>query len=71
MKLDKNQYQCPRCKDILTSEHNYDFKRCSCGAVAIDGGANQRIIEFEMLDEQQKEKDAGSVNAEPGEAGKP
>lgn len=37
-KLNKNQRICPKCKDILTSESNYDFKKCCCGYLTIDGG---------------------------------
>jgi len=47
MKLDKNQHQCPRCNEILTSKHDHDLQRCSCGALAIDGGENLRVIEVE------------------------
>lgn len=33
-----NRIQCIYCKDIIESKENHDFKRCSCGRVAIDGG---------------------------------
>ncbi len=36
--LKENQRICTKCKDILTSENNYDLKECSCGYLAIDGG---------------------------------
>ncbi len=45
--MKKNQYECPRCKEVLTSKHNYDMQKCSCGALAIDGGENLRIIELD------------------------
>lgn len=47
MKLDKNQYQCLRCNEVLTSKHDYDLQRCSCGALAIDSGENLRVIEVD------------------------
>lgn len=38
MKILVNSLQCKKCGDILISKHRHDFKFCSCGAVAIDGG---------------------------------
>jgi hypothetical protein len=29
---------CPRCGDIVYSRARHDFRQCSCGSVAIDGG---------------------------------
>lgn len=37
-KIIKNQVQCRKCKDLLISTHVHDFKFCSCGAIAVDGG---------------------------------
>lgn len=40
------KYLCP-CdkKEIIESTHVHDFKRCSCGDVAVDGGdAYSRLI---------------------------
>lgn len=31
---------CAQCLDVIQSEHRHDFKRCSCGAIAIDGGSD-------------------------------
>ena len=33
-----NKIKCLKCGDIIESKHRHDFKFCSCGAVAIDGG---------------------------------
>ena len=33
-----NKVQCNRCMDIIDSVHTHDFKWCSCGAIAVDGG---------------------------------
>ena len=33
-----NKIKCINCGDILESKAPNDFKRCSCGKVAIDGG---------------------------------
>ncbi|WP_456119729.1 DUF7695 domain-containing protein [Virgibacillus dakarensis] len=33
-----NKVRCKKCDDIIESIHSYDFRRCSCGAIFIDGG---------------------------------
>ena len=33
-----NKIQCNKCNDIIESFSGHDFKYCSCGSVAIDGG---------------------------------
>lgn len=33
-----NQIKCLKCGDIITSESVHDFKSCSCGSCAVDGG---------------------------------
>ena len=37
-KIISNKIKCINCGDILESKSPNDFKRCSCGKVAIDGG---------------------------------
>ena len=37
-KIISNKVKCINCGDILESKTVNDFKRCSCGKVAIDGG---------------------------------
>ncbi len=34
-----NQVQCLKCKDIIRSKNLHDFRYCSCGAIAVDGGS--------------------------------
>ena len=34
----ENKIQCVKCKEIIESIHTHDFKLCSCGACAVDGG---------------------------------
>lgn len=34
----QNEAKCLACGDIIWSAHNHDFKTCSCGQVAVDGG---------------------------------
>ena len=33
-----NKIKCKKCGDIIESINVHDFKWCSCGAVAVDGG---------------------------------
>ena len=37
-KIIKNAIQCKHCGDIIESVSVHDFKFCSCGACAVDGG---------------------------------
>lgn len=37
-KIIKNCIRCKYCGDIIESKSTHDFKFCSCGKVAIDGG---------------------------------
>ena len=34
----RNAIKCNHCGDVIESKHRYDFKRCKCGCVEIDGG---------------------------------
>jgi hypothetical protein len=34
----RNSVRCLGCGDEIVSGHRHDFKYCSCGAVAVDGG---------------------------------
>mgnify|MGYP004555835943 FL=1 len=36
--ITSNKIKCKKCEDIIESKNTNDYKRCSCGAVAIDGG---------------------------------
>ena len=33
-----NKIKCKNCGDVIESKSTNDLKRCSCGAVAVDGG---------------------------------
>ena len=37
-KIKYNRIKCVHCSDIIESETVHDFRRCSCGSVAVDGG---------------------------------
>ena len=33
-----NKIKCKKCGDIIESKSTNDYKRCTCGSVAVDGG---------------------------------
>jgi len=35
-----NLISCNHCGDLVASTHRHDFRRCSCGKVAADGGSS-------------------------------
>ena len=37
-KIIRNAIKCNHCGDVIESTHVHDFKWCSCGTVAVDGG---------------------------------
>lgn len=34
----KNCIKCKVCGDVIESTNTHDYKHCSCGRVAVDGG---------------------------------
>ena len=38
MKIMRNIIKCKKCGDVIESCSVHDFKFCSCGACAVDGG---------------------------------
>ena len=35
-----NRIRCRKCRGVIESETVHDFRFCSCGACAVDGGKN-------------------------------
>ena len=33
-----NKIKCKKCRDVIESKNTNDYKKCSCGAVTVDGG---------------------------------
>ena len=33
-----NAIECQKCKEVIWSTHQHDFRYCSCGKIAVDGG---------------------------------
>lgn len=50
MRILRNSATCNYCKDELESKHRYDFVKCRCGKLAIDGGKNYSRTLFETVD---------------------
>lgn len=38
MKILVNKIKCNKCGDIIESKTVHDFRICTCGSVAVDGG---------------------------------
>lgn len=43
----RNSARCLRCGDEIESEHQHDFRCCSCGNLCVDGGHEYRRRVFE------------------------
>lgn len=58
-----NKAQCEKCKDVIESKNTNDFKRCSCGSIAVDGGLEyikrignlDDVIELSEFDDDKKD----------------
>lgn len=37
-KIKTNKVQCIYCNEVIESKSVHDFKWCSCGKIAVDGG---------------------------------
>lgn len=38
--------RCTHCGDRIWSRHRHDFRWCSCGTVAVDGGRSYLKVSF-------------------------
>ena len=38
MKIIRNAIRCKKCSEVIEGKSVHDFKFCSCGASAVDGG---------------------------------
>lgn len=41
--------KCPECGDLIYSRARYDFRYCSCGEIAIDGGFDYVKISYKKI----------------------
>ena len=62
----RNAIRCRKCGDIIESETVHDFRVCSCGACAVDGGHYYlrrcgNLGDWEELSEVEKTADNGTL----------
>ncbi len=41
-----NAIECPDCGDVVYSRAHHDYRNCSCGGIAIDGGFEYSKISY-------------------------
>lgn len=51
---------CPTCEDLVYSRAHHDYRLCSCGEIAIDGGFDYTRIAYKNV---RPERVIKSVNA--------
>ena len=62
----RNAIRCKKCGDVIESETVHDFKFCSCGSCAVDGGLDYlrrcgNRGDWEELSEVEKVEDNGAL----------
>ncbi len=68
-----NKAKCRLCNDIIESHHQYDYVKCSCGEIALDGGPQglwcitSNWENFIRIDEYGNEREVILKNAEDQE----
>ena len=65
-KIIRNAIRCKKCGDVIESKTVHDFKFCSCGSCAVDGGHDYlrrcgKREDWEELSEVEKVEDNGAL----------
>ncbi len=65
-KIIRNAIRCKKCGDIIESKTVHDFKFCSCGSCAVDGGHDYlrrcgNLGDWEELSEVEKSEDNSAL----------
>lgn len=65
-KIIRNAIRCKKCGDVIESKTVHDFKFCSCGSCAVDGGLEYlrrcgNLGDWEELSEVEKVEDNGAL----------
>lgn len=65
-KIKTNKVRCLDCNSIIESTHRHDFRYCSCGNVAVDGGKDylRRVFNnrnWEDLSEYEEEEEKNAA----------
>ena len=50
-----NAIECPACHETLYSRARHDYRTCSCGEVAVDGGFDYIRVAFKKQEPIEKE----------------
>ena len=62
-KLTRNAVKCLKCNDVIESVHRHDFRYCTCGNIAVDGGLDylRRVGSFDDVEDMSEwEEDVAS-----------
>lgn len=65
-RITRNAIRCKKCGDAIESKTVHDFKFCSCGSCAVDGGCDYlrrcgNLGDWEELSEVEKSEDNGAL----------
>lgn len=56
--------QCPTCNDIVYSRARHDFRPCSCGEIAVDGGFDYYKVCFKTISPSPVEIEVSATKTE-------
>ena len=67
-KIIRNAIRCKKCGDVIESKTVHDFKFCSCGSCAVDGGHDYlrrcgNREDWEELSEAEKVENNGALTS--------
>ncbi len=48
VKLKVTALKCQLCGDVIYSRDRHDFRKCTCGAISIDGGFDYMKVSFDQ-----------------------
>ena len=65
-RITRNAIRCKKCGDIIESKSVHDFKFCSCGSCAVDGGHDYlrrcgNLGDWEEMSEAEKVASDGTL----------
>lgn len=59
-----NKIKCKKCGDIIESMNRHDFKWCSCGQCAVDGGHDYLKRSFSGNNPEECYEDLSEIEGE-------
>ena len=60
--LNKNQVQCPHCKQVIESKHNYIFRCANVAEQALTGEICPELLNFLKVNKREKEHNQREKN---------